>query len=177
VQTALTGARRDDILCCAGQSSLCVLLVLVGQRDSAHCLREASHESVQQTLQYAGGQVRGTCQQKDVACLCSQRVDIGLWTDTVADIAKCLKQPDVDDPRSAAHLRCVQLVALLERVFILKVKCLLRAVREIPCAAGSTSRTAGHHSGIRSTAAGQTDHGLCGVIWGQCWRTQAPSFR
>jgi hypothetical protein len=53
--------------------------------------------------------------------LCSQRVDIGLWTDTVTEMARCLKQPNVDDPRSTVHLRCVQLVALLERVFILKV--------------------------------------------------------
>jgi hypothetical protein len=59
--------------------------------------------------------------RRALACPCSQRVDIGLWTDAVADMAKCLEQPDVDDPQSAAHLRCVQLVALVERVFILKV--------------------------------------------------------
>lgn len=51
----------------------------------------------------------------------SQRVDIGLWTDTVADVARCLRSANIEDARSAAHLRCVQLVALLERVFILKV--------------------------------------------------------
>jgi hypothetical protein len=68
------------------------------------------------------------CQRPDQgspAPPCSQRVDIGLWTDAVTDMARCLRQPDVDDPWSAAHLRCVQLVALVERVFILKVTRLL----------------------------------------------------
>lgn len=47
-------------------------------------------------------------------------MDIGLWTDSVADVGRCLRERDIENPKSAAHARCVQLVALLERVFVLK---------------------------------------------------------
>lgn len=56
-----------------------------------------------------------------IPCLHSQRVDIGLWTDTVADLACCLRKPDIEDVRSASYSRCAQLVTLLEQVFVLKV--------------------------------------------------------
>ena len=68
-------------------------------------------------------------------------MDIGLWTDAVADMARCLEQPDVDDPQSTAHQRCVQLVALVERVFILKVTRRLIDTKAHMVAVGSSGHT------------------------------------
>ena len=56
--------------------------------------------------------------------LCSQRTDMGVWTDMLADWARSLQSPDVEDPKSSAYRRIETLGQLLLRAMRLKVRCL-----------------------------------------------------
>jgi hypothetical protein len=51
----------------------------------------------------------------------SQRTDMGIWTDLLADWARCLQAPDVEDPKSTAYRRIEALSAPLLRAMRLKV--------------------------------------------------------
>lgn len=54
---------------------------------------------------------------------CSQRTDMGVWTDMLADWARSLQSPDVEDPKSPAYRRIDTLCQLLLRGMRLKVSC------------------------------------------------------
>ena len=52
---------------------------------------------------------------------CSQRTDMGVWTDMLADWARSLQSPDVEDPKSSAYRRIETLGQLVLRGMRLKV--------------------------------------------------------